>query len=97
MRHIFNSFCAHKLKHETNNNNKRLESNEPKKKQGDPQLWRDIVAYWILGLCVEFGYVVIISAAHDILHGFGQSSNVIFAVSKTYRAAHINFNIARKK
>lgn len=36
----------------------------------DQQLWRDIVAYWILGLCTEFGYVVIISASHDILHRF---------------------------
>lgn len=57
---------------------KRLETkNEPKKESSDPQLWRDILAYWILGLAAEFGYVVIISAAHDILHGFGNSSNVI--------------------
>lgn len=42
----------------------------------DPQIWRDLLAYWILGLCTEFGYVVIISAAHDILNRF-ETSNVI--------------------
>ncbi len=25
------------------------------------------VAYWILGLCNNYGYVVMLSAAHDIL------------------------------
>lgn len=27
----------------------------------------NLVAYWILGLCNNFGYVVMLSAAHDIL------------------------------
>lgn len=36
----------------------------------DPQLWRDFLAYWILGLCTNYGYVVVISAAHDILNRF---------------------------
>ena len=30
--------------------------------------WRNLVAFWILGLCNNFGYVVMLSAAHDILH-----------------------------
>lgn len=50
------------------------------KKNDDPQLWRDVLAYWILGLTSEFGYVVIISAAHDILQGFehgNDNDNVI--------------------
>lgn len=29
--------------------------------------WRDLVAYWIFGLCNNFGYVVMLTAAHDIL------------------------------
>ncbi|XP_078597286.1 battenin-like isoform X1 [Branchiostoma floridae x Branchiostoma japonicum] len=29
--------------------------------------WRNIVAFWFLGLCNNFGYVVMLSAAHDIL------------------------------
>lgn len=33
----------------------------------DGQKWRDLVAYWILGLCNNYGYVVMLSAAHDIL------------------------------
>lgn len=28
---------------------------------------RSAVAYWILGLCNNFGFVVMLSAAHDIL------------------------------
>lgn len=30
----------------------------------DPGRWRDLLAYWILGLCNNFGYVVMLSAAH---------------------------------
>lgn len=30
--------------------------------------WRNLVAFWILGLCNNYGYVVMLSAAHDILH-----------------------------
>ncbi|XP_022915502.1 battenin [Onthophagus taurus] len=30
--------------------------------------WRNLVAYWILGLCNNYGYVVMLSAAKDILH-----------------------------
>lgn len=33
----------------------------------DKGLWRDLTAYWILGLCNNYGYVVMLSAAHDIL------------------------------
>lgn len=33
----------------------------------DRGLWRDLVAYWILGLCNNYGYVVMLTAAHDIL------------------------------
>ncbi|XP_066283346.1 battenin-like [Branchiostoma lanceolatum] len=29
--------------------------------------WRNILAFWFLGLCNNFGYVVMLSAAHDIL------------------------------
>jgi battenin len=37
----------------------------------------NLVAYWILGLCNNFGYVVMLSAAHDILsQNFNQNSEV---------------------
>lgn len=41
-------------------------------KPRDRQLWRDLVAYWILGLCNNYGYVVMLSAAHDILAKFDE-------------------------
>lgn len=41
--------------------------------------WRNLAAFWILGLCNNYGYVVMLSAAHDILESkFGTrvSNNV---------------------
>lgn len=40
---------------------------KPPEKVKDKGLWRDLVAYWIFGLCNNFGYVVMLTAAHDIL------------------------------
>lgn len=34
----------------------------------DVGLWRDLTSYWIFGLCNNFGYVVMLTAAHKILH-----------------------------
>lgn len=36
-------------------------------RQGPPRL-RTRAAFWVLGLCNNYGYVVMISAAYDILH-----------------------------
>ncbi|XP_047365002.1 battenin [Vespa velutina] len=37
--------------------------------------WRNLVAFWILGMCNNYGYVVMLSAAHDILNSkFGNSN-----------------------
>jgi len=33
----------------------------------DVGLWRDLSAYWILGLCNNYGYVVMLTAAHAII------------------------------
>lgn len=41
-----------------------------KSKIKDPSRWRDLTAYWILGLCNNYGYVVMLSAAHDIIGRF---------------------------
>jgi hypothetical protein len=39
--------------------------------------YRNLVAFWILGLCNNYGYVVMLSAAHDILSkNFGQNPEV---------------------
>lgn len=78
MKNIFKLFRAHQMR--KSSTNKPIESIDPKRKLEDSQVWRDILAYWILGLSTEFGYVVIISAAHDILHGFNHSSNVNFSL-----------------
>lgn len=32
--------------------------------------WRELISFWIFGLCTEFGYVVMICAAYDILSRF---------------------------
>uniref|UniRef100_A0A6P4EV21 Battenin n=1 Tax=Drosophila rhopaloa TaxID=1041015 RepID=A0A6P4EV21_DRORH len=36
----------------------------------DRGVWRDLTSYWILGLCNNYGYVVMLSAAHDIIKQF---------------------------
>lgn len=36
----------------------------------DRALWRDLLAFWILGLCNNYGFVVMLSAAHDIIGRF---------------------------
>lgn len=41
----------------------------------DPGRWRDLTAYWILGLCNNFGYVVMLSAAHDIIARLSPDEN----------------------
>lgn len=52
--------------------------------------WRDFIAFWILGLCTEFGYIIMISASVDILNRFDQVriafvplSSVFFVQKKT--------------
>jgi battenin len=33
----------------------------------DRGLWRDLVGYWVLGMCNNYGYVIMLTAAFDIL------------------------------
>ena len=49
---------------------------QEKRPKDDPQLWRDLVAYWFLGLCNNYGYVVMLSAAHDIIEKFNSHESV---------------------
>lgn len=42
----------------------------------DTGRWRDLAAYWILGLCNNYGYVVMLSAAHDIIARFNDDNSV---------------------
>ncbi|XP_051571657.1 battenin [Myxocyprinus asiaticus] len=36
--------------------------------EGRCRKWRNCIGFWLLGLCNNFGYVVMLSAAHDILN-----------------------------
>ena len=45
-------------------------NNDPNAEVRDRHLWRDLLAYWLLGLCNNYGYVVMLTAAHDILKEF---------------------------
>lgn len=39
--------------------------------------FRSLLAFWILGLCNNYGYVVMLTAAHDILsHGDDEKPTV---------------------
>lgn len=43
----------------------------------DPQVQSTVLtlaSYWILGLCNNFGYVVMLSSAHDILNSKSEHS-----------------------
>ncbi|XP_012280291.1 battenin [Orussus abietinus] len=44
-----------------------LDSKSNAENEGCGIRWRNLVAFWILGLCNNYGYVVMLSAAHDIL------------------------------
>lgn len=44
--------------------------------------WRNLIAFWILGLCNNYGYVVMLSAAHDILASKSDSTVMIIYLLK---------------
>uniref|UniRef100_G1MAC3 Battenin n=1 Tax=Ailuropoda melanoleuca TaxID=9646 RepID=G1MAC3_AILME len=50
---------------------------EPRPPLSDRQgaLWKNVVGFWLLGLCNNFSYVVMLSAAHDILSHQRASGN----------------------
>lgn len=58
------------------------ESIAHRKECKDPGRWRDLVAFWILGVCNNFGYVVMLSAAHDIIKSLDLNHSV--SVAKLY-------------
>lgn len=40
----------------------------------DAHNWRNILSFWILGLCNNYGFVVMLSAAYDIIKRFDSIS-----------------------
>lgn len=53
------------------NQSRRSQSKEVR----DPGLWRDLFSYWLFGLCNNFGYVVMLTAAHDIIDSLAGDDN----------------------
>lgn len=43
-------------------------------KQKDPGRWRDLTAFFFLGICNNFGFNVILTAAHDIISVLGKDN-----------------------
>lgn len=41
--------------------------NETSPLKQEKRQWRNLVAFWILGLCNNYGYVVMLTAANDII------------------------------
>lgn len=56
----FKFYCSDKASAADNPQETDLVKREVKLK--DPGLWRDLGAYWIFGLCNNFGYVVMLTA-----------------------------------
>lgn len=67
-------------------------------KKKDAGRWRDLTAYWILGLCNNFGYVVMLCAAHDIigrLHPIGVSPPEIIRINTKIQIFLINWSFRK--
>lgn len=50
---------------------KQANFNDEANMQKDPGRWRDLTAFFFLGICNNFGFNVILTAAHDIITTFG--------------------------
>ncbi|XP_064604901.1 battenin-like [Liolophura sinensis] len=50
--------------------------------------WRNLIAFWVLGLCNNFAYVVMLSAAHDILDQEEAGSNSTSVNTSTGNLVH---------
>lgn len=51
--------------------------NESTESISDDHKWRNILSFWMLGLCNNYGFVVMLSAAFDIIKRFdGVSVNI---------------------
>lgn len=59
-----------------------------------PKIWT-MVSFWILGICNDFGYVVMLSSAHDILKlkpSEAESNKVRYIYGKLYQKNRINLH-----
>lgn len=59
----------------SNDNDNDISRFEPDIQQiQDDHNWRNILSFWILGLCNNYGFVVMLSAAYDIIQRFDSIS-----------------------
>ncbi|KAA0705509.1 Battenin Protein CLN3 [Triplophysa tibetana] len=49
--------------------------------EGRVQRWRNCIGFWLLGLCNNFGYVVMLSAANDILKKQESQNTTVHALT----------------
>lgn len=54
-----------------------IESDAPRMHNTNHYKWRNLISFWILGLCNNYGYVVMLTAAHDIIKRFNGYSVII--------------------
>lgn len=47
----------------------------------DSGRWRDLISYWIFGMCNNYGYVIMLSAAHDIIKSLDSNGQVSFLLA----------------
>uniref|UniRef100_A0A8C9VPG3 Battenin n=1 Tax=Scleropages formosus TaxID=113540 RepID=A0A8C9VPG3_SCLFO len=60
--------------------------------RGRWSFWRNLSGFWLLGLCNNFAYVVMLSAAHDILHqqeSHNSTSPVSISTSRFAFTSHV--------
>ncbi|XP_062309260.1 battenin isoform X2 [Osmerus eperlanus] len=53
-------------------------------RQGRCKNWRNWVGFWLLGLCNNFAYVVMLSAAHDILKQQGSDNSTVLIPASSH-------------
>lgn len=58
--------------HDRQQTNQNSQSNASESTESFPDVhkWRNILSFWILGLCNNYGFVVMLSAAYDIIKRF---------------------------
>lgn len=59
----------------------------PRLRSSLPDSSNNLIAFWLLGLCNNFGYVIMLSAAKDILEPGPHLSNSTIACVEDRRAA----------
>lgn len=68
--HRLTGYSGSDRKSATDANEKPLRTSDDEPLAKPAIAWRELISFWTFGLCTEFGYVVMICAAYDILSRF---------------------------